>query len=198
MSKRPNAGGIPGMRMSSRLLCVVPGGCQRVKFPLSGKCTSRLFTITTKLTDSQRHTAAHLEFSLHRIRSSLDGMSVRMIGTCVVCQDPRVQLVSNRRCAKCLMRERREAERRGEPVHNPQEHTYLKELNGYLTRLVKAATALEDAAIPENFISPEDHQTLRRILRQSIDKIQSAKRSTEHGNTDMVLVTQPVADDEKS
>jgi hypothetical protein len=109
----------------------------------------------------------------------------------MICQDPRVQIVSKGRCAKCLMRQRREAERRGEPVHNPQEYTYLKELNGYLSRFVKAAAALEDAAIPETFISPKDHQTLRRIIRQSIDKIQLAKRRTEHG-----AVLQPTPNDE--
>jgi hypothetical protein len=116
---------------------------------------------------------------------------MRRIDTCVVCGDPRVQIVSKGRCAKCLMKERREAERRGEPVHDPVEHTYLKELNSYLTRFVKAAAALEDAAIPETFISPEDHNTVRRIIRQAIDRIQAAKQTTEHhanGGVESVLL----------
>ena len=125
---------------------------------------------------------------------------MRRIDTCMNCRDPRVQIVSKGRCAKCLMRERREADRRGEPVHNPQEFTYLRELNGYLARFVRAAGALEDAAIPETFISAKDHQTLRRIIRQSIDKIQSAKRSTEHGAVPRLMTSTEKArgEDEES
>ena len=105
---------------------------------------------------------------------------MRSIGTCVVCGDPRVQIVSRGKCAKCLMRERREADRRGEPVYNPAEYTYLKELNKYLGRFVKAATALEDSQIPDIFISASDHETVRRIIRESIDRIQAAKKASEH------------------
>jgi hypothetical protein len=105
---------------------------------------------------------------------------VRSIGTCTVCGDPRVPIVSRGRCAKCLMRERREADGRGEPVHNPAEYTYLKELNKYLGRFVKAVTALEDGQIPDTFISPTDHQTVRRIIRESIDRIQAEKKASEH------------------
>ena len=103
---------------------------------------------------------------------------MRSCGICVICGDPR-EIVSRGKCAKCLMKERREAERRGEPVHNPAEYTYLKELNKYLGRFVKAATALEDGAIPETFISTADHQTLRRIIRESIDGIQAKKKTLE-------------------
>jgi hypothetical protein len=78
------------------------------------------------------------------------------------------------------MKERREADRRGEPVHNPAEYTYLKELNKYLGRFVKAVTALEDGAIPDTFISAIDHQIVRRIIRESIDRIQAEKKANEH------------------
>ncbi len=105
---------------------------------------------------------------------------MRRLDTCIICGDPRVQIVSRGKCAKCLMRERREAERRGEPVHNPAEYTLLKELNKYLSRFVKAVTALEDGPIPDTFISATDHQTVRRIIRESIDRIQAEKKANEH------------------
>jgi hypothetical protein len=125
----------------------------------------------------------------------------RTLAACVVCGDPRVQIVSKGRCAKCLMKERREAERRGEAVHNPAEHTYLKELNGYLSRFVKAAAALEDAAVPDTFISAEDLNTVRRIIREGIDRVQAAKRGTEHHDAVKELrnerYDQQLADDDK-
>jgi hypothetical protein len=104
---------------------------------------------------------------------------VRRIDICVVCGDPRVEIVSRGRCAKCLMAERREALGRGEPVHNPQEYSMLRELNRYHTRLLKAITALEDGAIPDTYISTADHLTMRRILREGIDQIQLDKKEAE-------------------
>ena len=104
---------------------------------------------------------------------------VRRIDECLECGDPR-EIVSKGRCAKCLMRERREAERRGEPVHNPQGHTLWRELNRYHARYLKAVTALEDGPNPEKFISAADHQTMRRILREAIDHIQAEKKAYEH------------------
>lgn len=119
---------------------------------------------------------------------------MRSIGTCTVCGDPRVQIVSRGKCAKCLMRERREAERRGEPVHNPAEYSYLKELNKYHSRFLKAVTALEDGAIPETFITATDHQTIRRILRESIDRVQAEKKASEHQSNVTGMHEQPVND----
>ena len=122
-------------------------------------------------------------------------MSVRQIDTCVVCGDPRAEIVSRGRCAKCVMRERREAERRGEPVHNPGEYNVFAGAER-LSQAVydNGGAAAENGPIPDTFISPEDHNTLRRIIRQSIDKIQTAKRSTEHGAAEIVLGPPP--DDE--
>jgi len=122
------------------------------------------------------------------------GATVRSIGTCNVCGDPRREIVSRGRCAKCLMQERREAQRRGEPVHNPAEYTYLKELNKYLGRFVKAVTALEDGQIPDTFISSSDHQTVRRIIRESIDRIQAEKKASEHRSGVIMDGPQPVND----
>jgi hypothetical protein len=104
---------------------------------------------------------------------------IRNVAQCVICKDFK-PIVSHGRCAACLMAIRREALRKGEPVHNPQEYSLLRELNKYLSRFVKAATAIEDGQVPERFISPVDHQTLRRIVRQTIDRIQAAKKETEH------------------
>jgi hypothetical protein len=120
---------------------------------------------------------------------------MRRIDTCQVCGDPRVQLVSQGKCAKCLMRERREAQRRGEAVHNPQEYSLLRELNRYLSRCVKAVTAIEDGPLPEWFMSATDYQTVRRILRETIDRIQAEKKTTEH-NAGVVPI--PDVDDEQS
>jgi hypothetical protein len=106
-------------------------------------------------------------------------MTLRRVDVCIICRDFR-PIVSHGRCATCLMQIRREAMRRGEPVYNPQEFTLLRELNKYLSRFVKAATAIEDGAVPETFISAAEHQTVRRIIRETIDKIQMAKRETEH------------------
>ena len=111
---------------------------------------------------------------------------MRTIDTCQVCGDPRVPSVSKGRCAKCVMQERREADRRGEAVHNPQEYSMLRELNKYLSRFVKAVTALEDGQIPDIFISATDHQTVRRILREAIDRIQAEKKGTEHRGATIV------------
>jgi hypothetical protein len=91
-------------------------------------------------------------------------------------------VVSQGRCAKCLMQLRREAERRGEPVFDPCEHAYISELNGYLSRFVRASAALEDAPVPDIFITPSDLLRVRRILRTAIEKVQATKATTEHGD----------------
>jgi hypothetical protein len=93
------------------------------------------------------------------------------------------------------MKERREAERRGEPVHNPQEHSLLRELNKYLGRFIKAVTALEDGPIPDIFISAADHQTVRRIIREAIDRIQAEKKATEHQSGSVTYIEQLSATD---
>ena len=103
----------------------------------------------------------------------------RQIGVCVECEDERVPIVSRGRCAKCLMVDRRADEERGVPVHNAQEFSMLRELNGYINRIMKAITAIEDGAIPDTFISAADHLTVRRILREAVDQIQIAKKEAE-------------------
>jgi hypothetical protein len=107
-------------------------------------------------------------------------MIKRKVDTCLVCGDPHVEIVSRGRCAKCVMRERREAERRGEPTHNPVEHTFLRELNSYMQRFVQAAKALEDDAIPETYLPVDRLQSIRRWLREAIESVQKAKMASEH------------------
>lgn len=92
----------------------------------------------------------------------------RSVGVCVICGGDRLQIVSKGRCARCLMRERR-----GEAVDSL---AYLRELRGNLTSLQKAATVLEDAQIPDIFVSAEDYQTLRRIIHQGMDRIEAARK----------------------
>jgi hypothetical protein len=54
---------------------------------------------------------------------------------------------------------------------------------------------LEDGPIPDTFISAADHQTLRRIIREAIDRIQAEKKANEHRSGVAVMDDpQPVND----
>ena len=95
------------------------------------------------------------------------------------------------------MAERREAQTRGEAVRNPAEFSYLRELNRYLTRMVKAVTEVENGPIPDTFMSPTDHQTVRRILRETIDRIQIEKKNSEHkAVTTTPTIVAPLTDED--
>jgi hypothetical protein len=110
-------------------------------------------------------------------------MRRRPVHKCQECGDPR-EIVSHGLCAKCLMSMRREADRRGEPVFDPCQYAYLQELNSYLNRLVRASSALEDAPVPDIFVTPADLLYVRRVLREAVEKVQAVKATTEQSGVE--------------
>jgi hypothetical protein len=95
----------------------------------------------------------------------------RRVEACVVCGEPR-EIFSHGRCSRCLAQQRREAARHGEPV-------YLRQLNGYMNRIARAAAAIEDGAIPESIIPNNEYLVLRRIMREALERLQAIKKENE-------------------
>jgi hypothetical protein len=127
-----------------------------------------------------------------RLPTIMLGQMVRRLDKCLNCGDPR-EIVSRGLCAKCLMRNRRSDEKRGEPpwLSGPDrsQNRQQRELTRMRVNFSRMLALLEETPTSSLILPTEEYEIIKSLLITGIDRINNLQKLTVNSNLKLTVIS---------